>query len=127
LVLATPVTSSNLRNQAPLFAELRLLQGTQNIYYKNKIYQICLFWYIKICYIHIDFTVFNRGNLLNWLYHGLNLYENLRNLAAMLCAYIKILLMAALIYLHTSMKNTNNLQITTHTTIYTVDPFLKEP
>jgi len=25
-VLATPVTSSNLRNQAPLFTELRLLQ-----------------------------------------------------------------------------------------------------
>jgi len=37
---------------------------------------------------------------------GVNLYENLRNLSAMLCAYIKILLMAALIYLHTSMKNT---------------------
>jgi len=28
-VLWTPVTSSNLRNQAPLFMELRLLQGTQ--------------------------------------------------------------------------------------------------
>jgi len=28
LVLATPVTSSNLRNQALLFTELRLLQGT---------------------------------------------------------------------------------------------------
>jgi len=27
-VLATPVPSSNLRNQAPLFTELRLLQGT---------------------------------------------------------------------------------------------------
>jgi len=27
-VLATPDTSSNLRNQAPLFTELRLLQGT---------------------------------------------------------------------------------------------------
>ena len=25
--LATPATSSNLRNQAPLFMELRLLQG----------------------------------------------------------------------------------------------------
>jgi len=25
---STPVTSSNLRNQAPLFTELRLLQGT---------------------------------------------------------------------------------------------------
>jgi len=25
---SSPVTSSNLRNQAPLFAELRLLQGT---------------------------------------------------------------------------------------------------
>jgi len=34
---------------------------------------------------------------------------------------------AALIYLHTSMKNTNNPQITTHTTVYTVDLFLKEP
>jgi len=34
--------------------------------------------------------------------------------------------MAALTYLHTSMKNTNNLQITTHTTVYTVDSsFLK--
>jgi len=46
-----------------------------------------------------------------------------------LCAYIKILLMAARIYLHTdtSTKNTNNnLQITTHATVYTVDPFLKE-
>ena len=101
----------------------------QNIYYKKKIYQICLFWYIKICYIHIDFTVFNRGSLLNWLYHGLNLYENLRNLAALLCAYIKILLMTARLYLHTdtSTKNTdNNLQITTHATVYTVDPFLKK-
>ena len=49
-----------------------------------------VYTYIQICYIHIDFTVFNRGNLLNWLYHGLNLlYENLRNLAALLCAYIK--------------------------------------
>jgi len=27
-VLATPVTSSNLRNQAPLFTELRLVQAT---------------------------------------------------------------------------------------------------
>jgi len=35
--------------------------------------------------------------------------------------------MAALILLtYTSMKNTNQ-QITTHTTVYTVDPFLKEP
>jgi len=36
----------------------------------------------------------------------------------MLYAYIKILLLAALIrtyYVHTSMKNTNNLQIATHT------------
>jgi len=70
----------------------------QNIYYKMEIYQISLFRYaliyIKICYIHIDLTVFNRGDLLNWFYHGLNLYENL---AALLCAYIKILLMAALI------------------------------
>jgi len=29
--------------------------------------------------------------------------------------------------LHTCMKNTNNLQITIHTTVYTVDPSLKEP
>jgi len=28
-VLATPVASLNLRNQAPIFMELRLLQGTQ--------------------------------------------------------------------------------------------------
>jgi len=27
-LFSTPVTSSNLRNQAPLFTELRLLQGT---------------------------------------------------------------------------------------------------
>jgi len=47
--------------------------------------------YIKIGCIHIDKTVFNRGNLLNWLHdHGLNLYENLQNLAAQLCAYIKL-------------------------------------
>jgi len=50
----------------------------------------------------------------------LNLHENLQNLAALLYAYVEILLMAALIltcayYVHTSMKNTNNLQITTHT------------
>ena len=41
----------------------------------------------------------------------------LQNLAALLCAYIKLLLMATLIctyYIHTSMKNTNNLQRTTH-------------
>jgi len=40
-----------------------------------------------------------EGNLLNWLYYRLKLYENLRNLAALLCAYIKMLLMemAALI------------------------------
>jgi len=41
----------------------------QNIYYKKK-YQIWVFWYrptyIKICYIHIDLTVFNRRNLRNW-------------------------------------------------------------
>jgi len=41
----------------------------QNIYYKMEIYQISLFRYaliyIKICYIHIDLTVFNRGDLLN--------------------------------------------------------------
>jgi len=36
------------------------------------------------------------------------------------------MLMTALIYLHTSMKNTDNLQITTHTTVYSVDPFLKK-
>jgi len=34
-------------------------------------------------------------------------------------AYIKILPSAALIYLHTSMTNTNNLQVTTHTTVCT--------
>jgi len=28
LLFSTPVTSSNLRNQAPLFTELRLLQAT---------------------------------------------------------------------------------------------------
>ena len=55
---------------------------------------------MKICYIHTDFTVFNRGILLNCLYHGLKLYEILRNLAALLCAYTRILLMVALIYLH---------------------------
>jgi len=54
-----------------------------------------MFWYTLK-------TVFNWGNLLNWLFHGLNLYENL---APLLCAYIKILLMAALIctyYIHTT-------------------------
>ena len=30
-VLATPVTSSDLRNQAPLFTELHLLQGAQDL------------------------------------------------------------------------------------------------
>ena len=34
-VLVTPVTSSNLRNQAPLFTELRLLQGTSEILVKK--------------------------------------------------------------------------------------------
>jgi len=29
-LFSTPVTSSNLRNQATLFTELRLLQGTKN-------------------------------------------------------------------------------------------------
>jgi len=29
-LFSTPVTSSNLRNQAPLFTELRLFQGTSN-------------------------------------------------------------------------------------------------
>jgi len=82
--------------------------------------------YIEICCIHTDFTVFNRGNLLNWLYHGLKLYENLRNLAALLCAYIKIFIANGCtdILTYASMKNTN-LQITTHNTVYTVDPFLK--
>jgi len=61
---------------------------------------VLVYTYIKICCIYIVFTVFNRGNLLHWLYHGLNLYENRRNLAALLvfCYYFKILLMAALIY-----------------------------
>jgi len=58
---------------------------------------VLVYTYIKMCYIHTDFTVFNQGNLLNWLYHSLKLYEDLRNLAALLCAYIKILLMAALV------------------------------
>jgi len=31
-VLATPVTSSKLRNQAPLSTELRLLQGTHLLF-----------------------------------------------------------------------------------------------
>jgi len=30
-----------------------------------------VYTYIKICYIHIYFTVFKRGNLLYWYYHGL--------------------------------------------------------
>ena len=47
---------------------------------------------MKICYICVDFTVFLYVILLNWLYHGLNLYENLQILAALLYAYIKILL-----------------------------------
>jgi len=79
---------------------------------------VLVYIYIKICYIHVGLTVFNWGNLLNWLNHGLILYENLQSLAALFGAYIKILLMAALIctyYIHASMKNTNNLQITTHT------------
>jgi len=58
---------------------------------------VLVYTYFKICYIHFDLTVFNWGNLLNSLYYGLNLYENLQNLAALLCAYIKILPMTALI------------------------------
>jgi len=58
-------------------------------YYKKKIYQIWLFWYtliyIKICYIHIDLTDFNWGDLLNCFYHGLNLYENLAALLWVPC------------------------------------------
>ena len=98
---------------------LNCLYHCLNLYENLPNLAVLVYTYIKICYIHIDLTVFNRGNLLNWLYHGLNLHENLQNLAALvLCAYIKVLLMAALIrtyYIHTSMKNTNNLQITTHT------------
>jgi len=30
-LFSTPVTSSNFRNKAPLFTELRLLQATQNL------------------------------------------------------------------------------------------------
>jgi len=83
---------------------------------------VLVYAYIKICYIHIDLTIFNRGNLLNC--HGLSwfkLHENLRNLAALLCAFIKILLMAALIctyYIHRSMKNTKYLQTIANTLQY---------
>jgi len=49
----------------------------QNIHYKKKIYQIWLFSHtltytqcVKICFVHIDVTIFNQGNLLNWLDHG---------------------------------------------------------
>jgi len=38
---------------------------------------VLVYAYIKIGYIHIDITVFNRGNQLNWLCHDLNVYENL--------------------------------------------------
>jgi len=67
---------------------------------------------------------------LNWVYYGLNLYENLQNLAALLGAYIKMLLMAALIctytvrtYKHAMLAMKNKLQ--TNNTHCTVDPFLK--
>ena len=36
---------------------------------------VLVYAYIKIGYIHIDITVFNRGNQLNWLCHDLNVYE----------------------------------------------------
>ena len=79
---------------------------------------VLVYTYIKICYIHVDLSVFNRENLLNWLYYGLNLHENLQNMAGLLRAYINLLLMVALIftyYMYKSMKHTNNLQITPHT------------
>jgi len=42
---------------------------------------VLVYTYMKMCYI--VFTGLNLyGNLLNWLYHGLNLLENLQNLAA---------------------------------------------
>jgi len=54
-------------------------------FHKKNLGQTWLFWYnMKICYIHIDFTVFLNVILLNWLYHGLNLYENLQILAALI-------------------------------------------
>jgi len=34
---------------------------------------VLAYTYIKIVCIHIDLTVFNRGNLLKWLYHGVEL------------------------------------------------------
>jgi len=34
-LFSTPVTSSNLRNQAPLFTEICLLQATSLIMWKN--------------------------------------------------------------------------------------------
>jgi len=45
-VLATPVTSLNPRNQAPLFTELRLLQGTN-------ILSFCIFWMVFMSLIVI--------------------------------------------------------------------------
>jgi len=47
---------------------------------------------IKICFIHIDLTIFNQGNLLNWLDHGLNFCKNLQNVAELLCAYSLLLI-----------------------------------
>jgi len=48
--------------------------------------------HFKLGYIQIDRTVFNWGNLLNWLYHGSNLYENLQNLAALLISVVVVIL-----------------------------------
>jgi len=77
-------------------------------------------YYIKICYINTDFTVFNRGNALKSV-------ENQRNLAAPLCAYNIANGCTDILDLYiASMKNTNKQQITTHATVYTLDPFLKK-
>jgi len=52
-----------------IVSSIRRVKIPQNIYYKRKSSQIWLFWYnMKICYIHVDFTVFLYVILLKWLY-----------------------------------------------------------
>jgi len=40
-LFSCPITSLNLRNQAPLFTELCLLQATQNLSYEDNVFTCC--------------------------------------------------------------------------------------
>ena len=86
-LFSTPVTSSNLRNQAPLFTELCLLQATLS--------KLTLSWFIII------WKPAKSGSTV------MCLYWNIAN------GYTDDILTYII-----SMKNTNNLQITTHTTVH---------